>query len=641
MRLPRLTAAALALTLALSGCNRLQPTPSPTAPTSAPSRVEPPRGEPAADGLAQQLARGLVTGDLAPLDFIGDPSSAEREAIADYTMLMAGMDGLRPRTVTPKPIAYQGNGVATVQLDQAWTIGGKPWTFTSSAHLNLVDGTWRVAWGPEIVHPQATETLRLRHTRTLPPRALITDRDGLALAEEQNVRQVGIDKANLARAKWADSAKKLAAALKVDAADLQRRVNASGPQAFVIARTVRENQLPPSVLGIEGVKALPTTRVDPITPGFATALLGTMGEATAEQAKSSKGLIEVGDPIGVSGLQARYDAQLRGVPGHEVTLVPRKGAPADEVEITAFSLDPKPGTALTLTLKASLQQKAEKVLAGVKPVASLVAINTTTGEVVVAANSPASNANPDATFGRYAPGSTFKVVTALALLRRGMSAQSMVDCPATATVNGRVFKNYSDYPADKLGRITLTDAIAYSCNTAFVLQAKNLPKDALAQAAGSLGVGIDFDAGFPVFYGSVPSTDDPVVAAANTIGQGQIEASPLAMAGVAASVNARQTRVPWLIKGRRPVGKAAPLTPAEADHLRTMMQATVTKGSGRTLQGLVTGAKTGTAEFGTGNPPKTHAWIITYHGDLAIAVMVAEGASGSQTAAPLVKAFLS
>lgn len=72
-----------------------------------------------------------------------------------------------------------------------------------------------------------------------------------------------------------------------------------------------------------------------------------------------------------------------------------------------------------------------------------------------------------------------------------------------------------------------------------------------------------------------------------------------------------------------------------------MLASVVSDGSGRVLADAgVSGAKTGTAEFGTDTPPKTHAWMIAIRGDLAVAVYVDEGQSGSKTAAPLLKAFL-
>jgi len=89
------------------------------------------------------------------------------------------------------------------------------------------------------------------------------------------------------------------------------------------------------------------------------------------------------------------------------------------------------------------------------------------------------------------------------------------------------------------------------------------------------------------------------------------------------------------------VSKAAPLTPAVAEGLRTVMAHTVETGSGRALQGVAVGAKTGTAEYGTGTTLPTHAWMIAYTAnDLAVAVWVKDGTSGSGTAGPIIRSLL-
>jgi cell division protein FtsI/penicillin-binding protein 2 len=73
------------------------------------------------------------------------------------------------------------------------------------------------------------------------------------------------------------------------------------------------------------------------------------------------------------------------------------------------------------------------------------------------------------------------------------------------------------------------------------------------------------------------------------------------------------------------------------------MDGVVDRGSGRFLQGVPgprIGAKTGTAEYGDARPPRTHGWMIAVRGDLAVAVFVQDAVSGSQTAGPLLAAFL-
>ena len=95
-------------------------------------------------------------------------------------------------------------------------------------------------------------------------------------------------------------------------------------------------------------------------------------------------------------------------------------------------------------------------------------------------------------------------------------------------------------------------AVANSCNTAFISQADRLPDDALADAAASLGMGVDHDPGFPAYFGSVEPPESETEKAADMIGQGKILASPMVMATVAASVAVRSRRCcrAWCGRGR-------------------------------------------------------------------------------------------
>jgi cell division protein FtsI/penicillin-binding protein 2 len=118
----------------------------------------------------------------------------------------------------------------------------------------------------------------------------------------------------------------------------------------------------------------------------------------------------------------------------------------------------------------------------------------------------------------------------------------------------------------------------------------------------------------------------------------------MAMAAVAASVSAGRTVVPHLLEGQAPEpAPSEPLTDAEAGALRELMAGVVERGSGAFLSGVgADGAKTGTAEYGEPGPSglPTHAWMIAVRGDLAMAVFVETGESGSRTAGPLLQAFL-
>lgn len=188
-------------------------------------------------------------------------------------------------------------------------------------------------------------------------------------------------------------------------------------------------------------------------------------------------------------------------------------------------------------------------------------------------------------------------------------------------------------------------ALANSCNTAFIGARVDAPQTALAEAAAALGLGVDRNVGLSAFLGSVPTDGGETEHAASMIGQGRIEASPLAMATVAASVANGSTVAPRLVlePATADTESVDPLEATEARELRDLMAAVVSEGSASFLAdvpGEPVGAKTGTAEYGTEAPPRTHAWMIAVQGDLAVAVFVEEGVSGSQTAGPLLEAFL-
>ncbi len=619
--------------------------------------------------VADDTVRAIVAA-LANLDVSGAPlDSSPILAQGDVTQIVSGMDGYKP-TVTAGPVSYANDKPeAGVTLTYTWVFPAGPWTYDVAARLVHNQG-WKLVWSPALVHPKLDATNRLVHTRTAAKRAGIVGNNGVALVEEHTVVRVGIDKTLVAADQWDASARALATAVGVNPDTYAKQVAASAPRAFVVAVTLRQGQVPVAVATIKGAVGIEAKAMLPLSNDFADELLGVVGEATPEIIKASNGEVAVGDQVGLTGLQKRHDAQLRGKQGDRVTIVARRpssatpvpsGAPASGAATPSvrsassaaapsasvapsiiFTVEPVPGTPLQLSLDMDWQLKAERVMAGVPGAAAAAIVRASDGAVLALANSPGSAGQPDANFGRWAPGSTFKVATTLALLRKGYTPDTLVNCTATTTVNNWPFKNYSDFPSSRVGRIPLKDAVAASCNTAFINEYATITGDDLTAAAASLGVGVDYDAGAPAFYGEVPKPDSNVKKAQEFIGQGGVLMSPMAMAGVVASVSAGRTTIPWLVASAKPAPKAAPLTATEAEQLRTVLSYTVQAGSGRVLSAVAVGAKTGTAEYGTGNPLPTHAWMICYTAnDLAVAVWVKDGQSGSGTAGPIIVQLLS
>lgn len=644
------TASWVAVAVLLSGCTALGGSPSdrpgsadrPPAAGAQPSTTTDRDPAVVAERVAAALTNGATTSILGP------------DAQQDITAITAGMDEIEPQVDLTR-VAEDGDR-ATADFTVGWPLPSGNWSYATSLELRRDGRGWVPVWAPSVLHPQLTATNRLVHRNEPAERGDILGAADQPLVKSREVMRLGLNKADVPTSQQQKSARALAALLDINVDAFADRTAAAGPQAFVEALTVRgdKSTLPGKFGDIQGAMAVPDTAELGPYRGFAEALLGQVGPATSKQVNDSRGALLPGDPTGQTGLQLRYNNILQGRPGGEVFIVSRTpttsgSTPSPTAPSTSASaarqrvhaVKPVPGKDLKTTLSGSLQERAEKVLAGVRPAASIVALDPRTGAVLAAANSRGSKSYPTATIGRYAPGSTFKVVTSLALLRAGMTADSPVDCPRTITVNGRTFKNYNDFPTSRLGSMTLKHAIASSCNTALIGQHQKLSGPALREAAGSLGLGQDYDAGFPSFYGSVPDPANVVGLAESTIGQGKIEASPMAMAGVAASVANGDTTVPHLVADQRPRSDAITLTRDEAAQLQQMMGAVVSEGSGRFLQGQALGAKTGTAEYGTARPPRTHAWMIAYTDDLAVAVMVADGQSGSGTAGPLLKNFLS
>ena len=660
---------ALSLATVLAGCNLVNPPPGP-------------------DQAAQALAGGLAGGDLnqvrldgatpanvtaflataigdlkdvkrtVTVDQVSEPKANDRTATASlafaWTLPSAAPASAATTTGTATATTDATSSATASATTSAGATGGTDvvWNYTTTAHLTRAeDDTWHVTWTPALFAPGLTATEKLALVTVAAKRGDIVGAGSTPLMTERDTAQVGIDKTKVGADQQAAAATALAQLAGSDAAAYAAAVMSAGAKAFVPLITVRPDDplltsQKAAVNAIPGAVSVPGKSVIGPSPNFARSILGTVGVATAELIAKSKGALKTGDVVGLSGLEQRYDARLRGTPGRTIQAVgtDSAGKQSSRDLFTSPAVDGKP---LVVTLDITGQTVAEAVLQGGPgdTQTSLVAIRPSTGEILVAANGPGSKGLAVGTTGQAAPGSTFKIITALALLRAGVTPDSPVQCTPTVTVGGRSFKNYNDYPPDKIGTIPLRTAFANSCNTAFISNQDKVSQADLAGAAAALGIGVDLDLGFPAYLGSVPTTASETEHAASMIGQAKVLVSPMDMAtAIASAVHGSVVRPRLLddnpaVAGFPTPGK--PLQPAEAQALQAMLGAVVSEGSGALLASDgVTAAKTGTAEYGTANPPITHAWMVAAKGDLAVAVYVENGVSGSKTAGPLLKSFL-
>ncbi|MFC5993122.1 penicillin-binding transpeptidase domain-containing protein [Pseudonocardia hispaniensis] len=510
---------------------------------------------------------------------------------------------------------------ATASVDVSWDLGqGRRWSYLGDLELRpapeAVAG-WQVHWAPTVIHPQLAARQRLVLRTEAPEPAPVVDRSGAPLLAPGNVINVLLDRQ--AAGDLAAVTAALAAALSPIAPEITATSIGDGAartpegQAYSVAvlrepdyRSVRAR-----IHDLPGVRFTRMSRLLAPSAGFARQVLP---EVRAEVAP-----------------------QVDGVAGWSVAVVDAAGGTVR----TLVEHPPTPGSTVRLSLDRALQAFAEDAVEPLAQQAMLVAVQPSTGDLLaVAQNDAADAAGALALTGRYPPGSSFKIVTAAAAVTKdGLTAASPVACPATTVIGGRLVPNLGRFD---LGTVPFGRAFAQSCNTTFAQLGDRLGAEALPTAARTLGLGADYRVpALTTVTGSVPPTDDPVQRAENGFGQGQVLASPLGMALVAATVARGVPVVPQLIRDRPTEVLTAPTEPdpVALDQVRSMMRQVVTEGTATRLAGLgEVHGKTGTAEF-TDDGHHSHGWFVGYRGDLAFAVLVVDAGS-SESAVGVAQRFL-
>jgi cell division protein FtsI/penicillin-binding protein 2 len=592
-----------------------------------------PQPDPAARAFLDAWASGDVPGAAAATD---DATSAQG-------VLQATKDGLnatKGELVAGAP-TVDGDR-ATVPYQANWTLRGvgDPWRYSGQLSLVRQDKTWRVHWEPSDLHPQLGADQKLAVQRDLPPRAPLQAANGAPLFALTDVVTIGVEPSRVKN--LTALAATLASVLGVRAADVVADVQKAKPNEFVTVITLRRPdylKVRPRVHDLDGTVFREERRLLGPSTRFAQPLLGTVGEATKEVlAEAGPGYLP-GDQLGRSGLQRAMNPQLAGAAGAKIVIEDAQG----KAVTTVGQIADRPGTPVRTTLDPAVQNAADAAVATVTNPAAIVAIKPSSGAILAVANNAATTGDI-ALAGRFPAGSTFKTISASALLTAGViKPASMVACPATTIVYGKQFQNEDKFD---LGQVPLRTAFAKSCNTSFTQLSQQLPRRAITDTAAKFGVGAGWRLPVPTFSGSVPAPKDDTEKAADAIGQGKVEVSPLSMALVAAEVQHGEAVAPALVvgipaapSGREPDGPPPSVLPA----LRDMMRAVVTSGTATPLAdipGAPISGKTGTAEYGTATPPRAHAWFIGYRGDFAFAVFVQDGESSHTAAVPLAHTFL-
>ena len=428
---------------------------------------------------------------------------------------------------------------------------------------------------------------------------------------------------------------------------------------------------------------------------LAAHLLGYMNEVSrAELRRDEDEIYSPGDMVGRFGVERMYEAHLRGVPGRERIVVDARGQrKSDEVSAEllrgARRVDPLPGHNLVLTVDLELQRLVERALRR-HPSGAAVVIEVGTGRVLASASKPSFDPNTmtarlsrrdarrllddphrpllDKVFREnYFPGSTYKLIPAIAALESGLiEGDEQVTCSGWHRLGRRSFRCGHAH-----GKVDLRQAIVESCNVYFYTLAEQVGMDVMARYARLLGLGASTGLGL---NGEVPGFI-PTKAwyrrrkqafrigfTLNAgIGQGNTKVTPVQMASVYAAIASGKLYLPQIVErietgDGRVVQRFAPrlrrdldLRPRTLEQIRVALAGVVQERKGTAyearLEEISVSGKTGTAQVSRrARKGKTiwladHSWFAAYapsdRPEIALAVLIEHGGRAAKVAAPV------
>ncbi|MEF9437471.1 MAG: penicillin-binding protein 2 [Candidatus Mariimomonas ferrooxydans] len=415
---------------------------------------------------------------------------------------------------------------------------------------------------------------------------------------------------------------------------------------------------------------------------FASHVMGYLGNLTIEQMRNPDYYdVPRRAFTGQRGAEKVFDRTLMGKAGKKVIEVDAMGRIIDVAGI----LQPVKGGDIRLTIDMKLQAEAEDALKG--KVGAVVALDPNTGEILVLASKPSFDPNlfargidykdwktlvndPKKPFlnraiqSQYPPGSTFKIISAIAGLEEGIITDNTVfECRGSIHL-GRIFRCWK---REGHGKIKLHRAIVESCDVYFYEIGKRLRIDTLSQYASDFGlgesVGVELEG---ERAGIVPSVAWKLRTKKGkwykgetlnaVIGQGYLSATPIQMARLmTAVVNGGKLFRPHILKGEGFENRAESTIVIKPENIRLIKKALMgvvsdPNGTGRFAYSDIVkiGGKTGTTQVVGGStygdvPEKyrDHAWFIAFapekNPQISVSVFIEHGGHGSTAAAPIAK----
>ncbi len=531
----------------------------------------------------------------------------------------------------------------------------------------------------------------VRRVRVPGERGRILAADGTVLAANRPARTIVVNAEAFQRRTWEATASNILAAVerasafvgresRLTADDIRRHIRRNLARPLVAWKDVTDDELArfaENECEMPGLSCTESAERFYPQGSLAAHLVGYVGRDRVEASEGDERMNYVDfEMCGRGGLEDRYDSFLRGVPGERKLTVDARGFACREWTV----VEPQKGPDLVLTIDMALQTAAERELAGCK--GACVVMDPRDGAVLAMASSPGYDPNDfvpslparlwedlsrdpgkpllnRATQGTYAPGSTFKPVTAFAGMSAGLSPTAAYDCSGAYRV-GRMKIRCSHAWGHWSGRLDLANALKESCNPYFCDFAVRAGTNALITAARASGLGAKTGIDFSVEAAGVVPDDEwkrahwherwyPGDLPQMAIGQGMLLVTPLQMARLAGAIGTGYMVRPHLKAGEPPERTSLPFPKWQCDIVRDGLCRVVNAPGGtgwRAGDGVSVkvAGKTGTAEVGTGETRRKNTWFMGYapaeNPTVALAIVVENGETGGSTAAPKAREIL-
>lgn len=518
---------------------------------------------------------------------------------------------------------YTKDNAATAKYHLNWHLpGNREFGYDTQMKLTKSGSEWYVRWQPTVLHPDLGANQHLELRPVIAETASVVGSDGAVLMRPGKQWRIFLTASETDDVAF--TVEKIAEALQKESA---KRDGVPKIDAEKVTREAKE---------FHGDYSVAT--VDERT---GNALKSQLGQLAGVRLNEEAALVRP-DPNFAPDILSRVNTivsdDLQGTNGWKIIAATSEGNEVRELE----HHDAKASPSVRVGLSRRVQEVAQAAVnTRANDKAMMVVIRPSTGDVLAVAQTPEADKDGDVALqGQYPPGSTFKIITAYAgLQRQKLSPESIVGCPGTQDIGGRIVTNYNGFG---LGSVSLRQAFAQSCNTTFADISTQLKPGELKEVGNMFGLGVDFKIlGLDTYTGQIPEGDVMLDRTEAGYGQGLDLVSPFGMAMVSATVAKGKMPTPKLISSsgvqtetRRDEHKK--LDPKLVAQLQDMMGAVVNGGTAAGLSkfGDVRG-KTGEAEINDGS----HAWFTGYRDDLAFATLIVRG-GGSEHSVAITSEFL-